>query len=98
MYTEERRKHYQERATGRARNTDKQREEVRLLAERHRQERADIFRGSWKGKGPLLNAFRSRLAARQAGEKAALRDEHRLERAALQREKGRFPSCEEWLF
>ena len=97
MYTEERRKHYQERAAGRAQNIDKQREEVRGVAERHRQERADIFGGSWKGKGELLNALRSTLAARQAGEKAALRDRHKLERAALRRDKGRFPSCEEWL-
>ena len=97
LYTEERRKHYQERAASRAQNVDKQREELRGVAERHRQERADIFRGSWRGKGALLNALRSTLAARQAGEKAALRDRHKLERAALRRDQGRFPSCEEWL-
>jgi hypothetical protein len=96
-YTEERRKHYQERATGRAQNIDRQREELRGVAERHRHERANIFRGSWKGKGALLNALRSTLAARQAAEKAALWDRHKLERAALRRDKGRFPSCEEWL-
>lgn len=67
------------------------------MADRHRQERADIFRGSWKGKGALLNALRSTLAARQAAEKAALRDRHKLERAALRRDMVRFPSCEEWL-
>jgi len=97
MYTEARRKHYQERAAGRAQNIDRQREEVRRAAERHRQERADIFRGSWQGKGALLNALRSTLAARQAAEKAALQDRHKLERATLRRDKGRFPSCEEWL-
>jgi hypothetical protein len=97
LYTEERRKHYQERAAGRAQTIDKQREELRRVAERHRQERADIFRGSWKGKGALLNALRSTLAARQAAEKAALRDRQKLERAALRKDKGRFPSCEEWL-
>ena len=97
MYTEERRKHYQERAAGRAQNIDRQREEVRRVAERHRQERADIFRGSWKGKGALLKALRSTLAARQAAEKAALHDRHKLERAALRKDKGRFPSCAQWL-
>jgi hypothetical protein len=96
-YAEERRKHHQERAAGRAQNIDRQREESRRAAERHRQERADIFRGSWKGKGALLNALRSTLAARQAAEKAALWDRHKLERAALRKDKGRFPSCEEWL-
>src|ERR1022692_2234537 len=96
-YTEERRKHYQERAAGRAQNIDRQREELSRASDRHREERADIFRGSWKGKGALLNALQSTLAARQAGEKAALRDQHKLERAALRRDNGRFPSCEEWL-
>jgi len=96
-YTEERRKHYQQRATGGAQTIDKQRDELRGVAERHRQERANIFRGSWKGKGELLNALRSILAARQAAEKAALRDRHKLERATLRRDMGRFPSCEEWL-
>ncbi len=67
------------------------------MAERHRRERADIFRGSWQGKGALLNALRSTLAARQAAEKAALHDRHKLERAALRRERGPFPSCEQWL-
>ncbi|HTB58318.1 MAG TPA: LPD7 domain-containing protein, partial [Polyangia bacterium] len=40
---------------------------------------------------------RSTLAARQAAERAALRDGHKLERAALRKDRGRFPSCEEWL-
>jgi relaxase-like protein/conjugative element/phage-associated large polyvalent protein/DNA relaxase TraI-like protein/DNA primase RepB-like protein len=97
MYAEKRRKHYEERVAARAQNIDKQREEVRRVADRHRQERADIFRGSWKGKGALLNALRSTLAARQAAEKAELRDRHKLERAVLRRDKGRFPSCPEWL-
>ena len=38
------------------------------MVERHRQERADIFRGSWRGKGALLNALpehRSRRARRR---------------------------------
>jgi Relaxase/Mobilisation nuclease domain/Large polyvalent protein-associated domain 7 len=96
-YTEKRRKHYQERAAGRAQNIDKQREEMRRVAERHRQERADIFRGSWQGKGALLNALRSTLAARQAAEKAALQDRHKVERLVLRKDKGRFPSCEQWL-
>ena len=96
-YVEERRNHYQERAAGRAQDIDRQSEELRGVADRHRQERADIFRGSWKGKGALLNALRSALAARQAAEKAALRDRQKLELAALRKDKGRFPSCEEWL-
>jgi Relaxase/Mobilisation nuclease domain/Large polyvalent protein-associated domain 7 len=97
LYVHSRHEHYQERAALRARNSEQQGEESRHLLDRHRQERADILRGSWKGRGPLLNATRSVLAARQAQEKAALHERHMLERAALRRDKGRFPSYEEWL-
>jgi hypothetical protein len=67
------------------------------MAARHRRERADIFRGSWKRRGAFLNATRSRLAARQAQEKAEQRDRQQLERGDLNRDRGRFPSYEEWL-
>jgi hypothetical protein len=97
LYVQVRKKHYEERGNNRARSVARQREQWRLLADRHRRERADIFRGSWKGKGALLNATRSVLAARQAQEKAALRERQQLARAARRWEKGRFPSYEEWL-
>ncbi len=67
------------------------------MVDRHRNERADILGGSWRGKRDLLNATRSVLAARQAQEKAALRERQQLERAALRRETGPFPSYEDWL-
>jgi hypothetical protein len=95
-YLEQRHKHYEQRAAhGDA--VSRQRDEWRQLADRHQKERADMFRGSWKGKGDALNALRSLTAARQAQEKAALRDRQKLERAALRRDRGRFPSYEEWL-
>jgi len=67
------------------------------MIDRHRNERADILRGSWRGKRDLLNATRSVLAARQAQEKAALRESQQRERAALRRGMGPFPSYEDWL-
>jgi hypothetical protein len=95
-YREERRRHLQERA-GRVEKASQHRERWRELTERHRNERAKLFRGSWKGKGELLNALRSVVAARQAQEKADLRDRQKLERAALRRDKRRFPSYDQWL-
>ena len=44
-----------------------------------------------------MNATRSLLASRQAQEKAAVGERQQLERAALRREGGRFPSYEDWL-
>jgi len=85
VYLDERRKHYQDRDARRARATGEQRKEWREMVDRHRHERADIFRGSWRGKRDLLNATRSVLAARQAQEKAALRERQQRERTALRR-------------
>jgi len=95
-YLDQRRKHYTQRAEP-GRRVDRQGDEWRQLADRHRKERAEIFRGSWKGKGDALSALRSLIAARQAQEKAALRDRQKLERVAARRARERFPSYEEWL-
>ena len=96
-FAQERRTHYQGRDAARARLAGRQSEEWRRLIERQRAERAEIFRGSWKGKGALLCAARSIAAARQAGEKAEVQERQKLERLALRKEKGRFLSYEEWL-
>jgi len=67
------------------------------MADHQRRERDDIFKGSWRGRGDLLNATRSQLAARQAQDKAQLQDQQKLERARLQREQERFPGFKDWL-
>ena len=97
QYIEARRRHYGERAAKREQKTEQQRKDRRRMAARHRQERTEIFRGSWKGRGALLNAARSVLAARQAQERAEERDRQKLERGELHRDRGRFPRYEEWL-
>ena len=95
-YVEERRRHYEQRAD-RSQGVRRHRAEWHELVDRHRKERADMFCGSWKGKGDALNALRSLVAARQAQEKAALREHQRLYREATRRERAPFPSYEEWL-
>lgn len=68
------------------------------LRNRHRVERNEIFRGSWKGRGIILNALRSVTAAQQASELAALKDREHEERAALRANYGTsFPDYETWL-
>jgi hypothetical protein len=79
MYAEERARHHEERRARREGLRDRKRDEWRRMADRHRLERDDIFKGSWRGRGDLLNATRSQLAARQAQEKAELRDQQRLD-------------------
>ena len=97
QYTDARRQHYLERSRGRERQMEQQRKDRERMVARHRQERAEIFRGSWKGRGALLNATRNLLAARQAQEKAEQLDRRRLEREVLDKDRGPFPSYEEWL-
>ena len=96
-YLHARRKHYEDREARQARANGEQREKWRDMVDRHRNERADILRGSWRGKRDLLNATRSVLAARQAQEKAALRERQQLKRWARRREQAPFPTYEEWL-
>jgi hypothetical protein len=96
-YLQARKKHFEDRSVARERTAEKQRTETRQLDESHTLERAEILAGRWKGRGDLLNALRSTLAAQQAQQKAELRQRHQLERAALRRELGRFPSYDGWL-
>jgi hypothetical protein len=96
-YAQERAHHHEERTENRERVRDQQRDEWRRMADRQRRERDDILGGSWRGRQELLNATRSQLAARQAQEKAELRDQQKLERVRLQRERERFPDFKEWL-
>jgi Relaxase/Mobilisation nuclease domain/Large polyvalent protein-associated domain 7 len=97
QYTDARRQHHLERSRGWERQNEQHREDRQRMAARHRRERADIFRGSWKGRGALLNATRNLLAARQAQERAEQLDRQRLERGVPDKDRGRFPSYEEWL-
>jgi Relaxase/Mobilisation nuclease domain/Large polyvalent protein-associated domain 7 len=96
-YAEERARHHEARTASRERLRDAQCEEWRQTVDRHRRERDDILSGSWRRRDELLNATRSQLAARQAQEKAELRDQQKLERARLQREQERFPGFKDWL-
>lgn len=71
--------------------------ECRELAERQRQRRREILAGDWRGRGDLLNALRSVLAAEQAAERAALMEAHRLMREQWRRRFRPFPDFETWL-
>ncbi|HTA06402.1 MAG TPA: TraI/MobA(P) family conjugative relaxase, partial [Solirubrobacteraceae bacterium] len=96
-YAQERARHHEAHAENRESVRDHQRDEWRRMADRQRRERGDILGGSWRGRGELLNATRSQLAARQAQEKAELRDQQKLERSKLQLARRRFPGFKEWL-
>lgn len=64
---------------------------------RHRVERHECFEGDWRGRRDALNAARSMLAARQAQEKAELRERQQAERAVSRERLGPWPPYEKWL-
>lgn len=67
------------------------------MLERHRTERREILAGDWKGKGAAMNALRSLLAARQAQEKAEMKERRERELASWRERFSRCPPFEEWL-
>lgn len=58
--------------------------------------RAELFGGSWTGKGDALNALRSMVAAAQAVEKIGMRERQQEERKQLAREHPPYPGLEQW--
>lgn len=75
--------------------------EREALRTAHRMQREALWRsvppGGWRGRGGELNAQRSLLAARQAGERAALLERQRRARKQAQVQWGDFPGYEDWL-
>lgn len=71
--------------------------ERKALAFRQKAERTHILSGDWRGKGDLLNAMRSVLAAQQAAAKLDLREQHKAERQAMQQQHRPYPTYEQFL-
>lgn len=71
--------------------------ERNALFSQHKTRRDGTFKKDWKGKGDLLNAMRSVLAAEQAAEKVALQERQAQERKTHQVQFRPFPDLEAWL-
>jgi hypothetical protein len=71
--------------------------ERQQLAAQQKAKRESILKGSWKGKGDLLNAMRSVLAAEQAAQKAGLKEGQQQEWKLLRKQYRPFPVYEQWL-
>lgn len=67
------------------------------LQSQQKARRKNLLSGDWRGKGQALNAVRSVLAAEQAAERAAFRDQLCLAREAVRNEFSKFPDFENWL-
>jgi Relaxase/Mobilisation nuclease domain/Large polyvalent protein-associated domain 7 len=96
-YISSRQDHYASKKREREQLGGRQRAEWERMTARHRDERQRTLGGSWRGKREALNAVRSMMAARQAQEKAAVRERQVLERAAWRERFPRWPGFEDWL-
>ena len=95
-YITGRQAHYAEKNAAKLAQDKRQAQERNALAEEHKRRRDKQLRGNWKGKGALLNAMRSVIAAEQAAEKADLKEKHRQERAQHRQQFRPYPDLEQW--
>jgi hypothetical protein len=89
--------HYAAKNTATLEIRQQQEAERQQLATQQKAQREAILKGSWKGKGALLNALRSILAAEQAAEKAGVKERHQQQRQQLREHYRPFPDYEHWL-
>lgn len=95
-YTQLRTNYHIDKSTDGDRFRERWDEQNRQLAEQQKQQREELLSGRWKGKGAILNAFRSTLATDQKETRRILKQQQDLERQNLQEKYQPFPSFEDW--
>lgn len=96
-YITARRAHYQAKEATKTRLSEKHEFERQGVDKQQRAERGSVTAGTWRGKGDLLNARRSVLAADQAAMRLRMQDRQRDERRRFQERFRPFPSYEDWI-
>ncbi|URR10764.1 TraI/MobA(P) family conjugative relaxase [Enterobacter roggenkampii] len=95
-YITGRKAHYADKTAHKLEQDKRQELERKALQEKQKAQRAEIMRGSWKGRGEVLNAMRSVVAAEQAAEKAALKEKHQKQREQHRDRFRPYPDLEQW--
>lgn len=96
-YITARHAHYQAKEATKTRLSEKHELERQGVDKQQRAERGSVTAGTWRGKGDLLNARRSVLAADQAAMRLRMQDRQREERRRFQERFRPFPSYEDWI-
>lgn len=91
-----RRARYAEKTAAKLAQDKQQAQERKQLSERQKSHRDELLKGLWKGKGVMLNAMRSVIAAEQAAEKIALKERHQAEREQHRDQFRPYPDLEQW--
>lgn len=95
-YITGRKAHYAEKNADKLAQDKRQEQERKQLAEQQKARRDELMRGNWKGKGEVLNAMRSVIAAEQAAEKAAFMEKHQKQREQHRQRFRPYPDLERW--
>lgn len=95
-YITGRKAHYADKNTDKLAQDKRQEQERKQLAEQQKARRDELMRGNWRGKGEVLNAMRSVIAAEQAAEKAALKEKHQKQREQHRQQFRPYPDLEQW--
>jgi hypothetical protein len=96
-YITERKSHYADKSAAKAAMDKRHEQERKDLSTRQKEHRREMLSGSWRGRGELLNAMRSVLAAEQAAQKAAMKERQKKERERWRRQYRPYPDFETWL-
>ena len=96
-YINDRKAHYANKSAARLALMQRQEVERMQLAAEQKVKKASVLGGDWRGRGDQLNALRSVVAAEHASEKAALRENQKLQREHLRAQYRAFPDFEQWL-
>lgn len=91
-----RKAHYADKTAAKLAQDKQQEAERKQLAEQQKAHRDELLKGQWKGKGDVLNAMRSVVAAEQAAEKVALKERHQQERDQVRQKFRPYPDLEQW--
>ena len=95
-YITGRKAHYAEKNAAKLALDKRQEQERKQIAEQQKARRDELMRGNWNGKGEVLNAMRSVIAAEQAAEKAALKEKHKKQREQWRQQFRPYPDLEQW--
>ena len=95
-YITGRKAHYADKAAAKLTQDKQQEQERKRLSEQQKAYRDKLMGGNWKGKGEMLNAMRSVIAAEQAAEKAALKEKLQKEREQYRQQFRPYPDLEQW--
>jgi hypothetical protein len=96
QYQEDKAKYYQEKKQRWSEQRAREKEYREKLKQQQKADRDRLYQENWKGRGDLLNTWRSVMAAKHASERADLKDRIEKEREPLSEQYPRYNDYKTW--